>query len=301
MTLMPPWLLLVLATLFWGLNTVIGRMVVGDIPPVAMSFWRWTIATLILAPFALPILIRQRALVWAHWPILVLLSVLGVGVYNTVLYISLNSTTAVNAALLNGFSPVATVFFTWLAVREPIRWRTAAGMLVSLIGLVIVVTRGDWQVIAQFGFNRGDLLMIPAVLSWSLYTALLRFKPPELNGFAFILLTFLVGLVVVGAAYAVELSTGADFVLTTGNLAALLYVGTLPSLVSYMFWNAGVLALGANRGVQFYNLVPVWGTLLAVLLIGEAFRLHHLAGMVLIIAGVWLATARPASADRAVA
>lgn len=297
--ILPPWLLLVLATLFWGLNTVIGRAVVGDIPPVAMSFWRWTIATFVILPFALPTLIRQWALVRAHWPILVLLGVLGVGVYNTMLYIALNSTSAVNAALLNGFSPAATVFFTWLVVRETIRGRTAIGMFVSLVGLVVIVTRGDIAVLTGFGFNQGDLLMVPAVVCWSLYTALLRFKPKELDAFAFILLTFLVGLVVVGCAYAYELSTGAGFALTTENLAALAYVGTLPSLASYIFWNAGVLALGANRGVQFYNLVPVWGSALAVLLIGEAFRLHHFAGMALILFGVWLATARPAATGRA--
>lgn len=296
---LPPWLLLVLATLFWGLNTVIGRAVVGDIPPVAMSFWRWTIATLVILPFALSTLIRQWAVVRAHWRILVLLGVLGVGVYNTLLYISLNSTSAVNAALLNGFSPAATVFFTWLVVREAISRRTAIGMLISLVGLIVIVTRGDLAVLTGLRFNLGDLLMIPAVVCWSLYTALLRFKPKELDGFAFILLTFLVGLVVVGAAYAYELSTGAGFALTTENLAALAYVGTLPSLVSYIFWNAGVLALGANRGVQFYNLVPVWGTLLAVLLISEAYQFHHFAGMVLILVGVWLATARPAGASRA--
>lgn len=296
---LPPWLLLVLATLFWGLNTVIGRAVVGDVPPVAMSFWRWTIATLVILPFAMPALIRQRALVRAHWPILVLLGVLGVGVYNTLLYISLNSTSAVNAALLNGFSPAATVFFTWLVMREAIRKQTAIGMFISLVGLVVIVTRGDLSVLTGFHFNQGDLLMLPAVVCWSLYTALLRFKPGELDGFAFILLTFLVGLVVVGAAYACELSTGRGFALTTENLAALAYVGTLPSLVSYIFWNAGVLALGANRGVQFYNFVPVWGTLLAVLLIGEAFRLHHFIGMALILAGVWLATTRRASSGRA--
>lgn len=218
---------------------------------------------------------------------------LGVGIYNTLLYTALNSTTAVNAALLDSFSPAVTVFLTWLVAQEAIRGRTALGMFISLAGLLVVVTRGDLAVLAGFRFNAGDLLMIPAVVAWSLYTALLRLKPREFDGLALVLLTFLIGLVVVGAAYLWELSTGAGFVLTTEAAAALAYVGTLPSLAAYIFWNAGVLALGANRGVQFYNLVPVWGALLAVLLIGEDFRPYHVASMALILAGVWLATARP--------
>jgi drug/metabolite transporter (DMT)-like permease len=290
-----PYVLLTLTTLFWGANVVVGRAATGaEMPPVALSFWRWAVATLILLPFAWPTLARQRALVFKHWRILLILSVTGVAVFNTLLYLALTMTTAVNASLIQGFLPALTVLVSWIILRAGTTPRAVAGMIVSMIGVVVVISRGDLGLLLHLGPNTGDLLMLPAMAAWALYTVLLRYKPPELDPFAFILLTFLVGIVFVGAAYGVELAFGRTFTLNAATGGAILYVALFPALLGYIFWNRGVKAVGANVASQFQYLMPLWGSLLAVIFLGEDFRLFHLAGIILIFGGVYLATLRRA-------
>ena len=278
-----PYVLLTLTTFFWGANVVVGRAATaGDMPPVALSFWRWAIATLILLPFAGPALWRQRAVVIRHWPILLVLSISGVAIFNTLLYLSLTMTTAllylsltmttaINAALIQGFLPALTVFVSWIILREGTTPRAVAGMVVSMIGVVVVISRGDLGLLIGLGPNLGDLLMLPAMASWALYTVLLRFKPRGLDPFAFILLTFLIGVVFVGAAYAVELALGKTFALDAATGSAIAYVALFPALIAYILWNRGVQAVGANVASQFQYLMPLWGSLLAVIFLGEAF------------------------------
>jgi drug/metabolite transporter (DMT)-like permease len=286
-----PYLLLTLTTLFWGANVVVGRAVTGaEMPPVALSFWRWALAAAILLPFAGPSLWRQRDLVFKHWPILLVLSVTGVAIFNTLLYLALTMTTAVNASLIQGFLPALTVLVSWILLRQGTTLRAIAGMAVSMVGVVVVISRGDVAALFGLGANLGDLLMLPAMAAWALYNVLLRFRPTGLDPFAFILLTFLVGLVFVGGAYAIELAAGKTFALNGATGGAIAYVALFPALLAYIFWNRGVQAVGANAASQFHYLMPLWGSLLAVILLGEAFRLFHLAGIVLIFGGVYLAT-----------
>ncbi len=289
-----PYLLLTLTTFFWGANVVLGRAAPSfDMPPVALSFWRWAIATLILLPFALPTLWRQRALVIRHWPVLLTLSISGVAIFNTLLYLALTMTTAVNVSLIQGFLPALTVFASWIILREGTTPRAVAGMVISMMGVVVVISRGDLGLLFGLGPNLGDLLMLPAMASWALYTVFLRFKPPDLDPFAFILLTFIVGVVFVGAAYGVELAQGKTFTLNAATGSAIAYIALFPALIAYILWNRGVKAVGANVASQFQYLMPLWGSLLAVIFLGEEFLLFHVAGIVLIFGGVYLATARP--------
>ncbi len=299
-TLANPYLLLVLTTLFWGLNVVVGRSAVGsEMPPVALTFWRWFLAILLLMPFAGPALWRQRSIVRRHWKILLLLSFLGVAVFNTMLYLALTRTSAVNASLINGIVPAATAFAAWILVRDRLSGLGAVGLAVSFAGVVVILARGDLSVLLGLQFNFGDMLMLPAIAAWAAYTALLRFRPVALDPLVFILVTFMVGILFVAVVYGFELSQGKTFAVNLRTLSTIGYVGLFPSLLAYVFWNRAVLQVGPNRASVFYYLLPVWGAVFGVLLLGEPFLLYHLAGIALIFAGVYVATGRRARGKNA--
>ena len=178
-------------------------------------------------------------------------------------------TTAVNVSLIQGFLPALTVFASWIILREGTTPRAVAGMVISMMGVVVVISRGDLGLLFGLGPNLGDLLMLPAMASWALYTVFLRFKPPDLDPFAFILLTFIVGVVFVGAAYGVELAQGKTFTLNAATGSAIAYIALFPALIAYILWNRGVKAVGANVASQFQYLMPLWGSLLAVIFLGR--------------------------------
>ena len=282
----------------WSSNAVLGRYAVHDFPPIALTYGRWIVAALVLAPFGLRELVRQRVLLVAHWKIILLLAALGTTAFNALYYVALLSTTAINASLINGATPAAIVFVSWLAAGERITWRTALGMMVAFVGLVVIILRGDVASVVGFDVNRGDALVVLAVCCWALYSALLRHRPAGLGVIAFALLVTLIGMVVLAPFYVWERSLGKTFELTASNVLVVLYAGAVLSAVTSVLWIRSVSVVGANTAGQFSYLLPVFGSLLAVLLLGEDFRLYHLLGMALVLGGVYLAVGRrPAPGD----
>ncbi|MEO8040404.1 MAG: DMT family transporter, partial [Betaproteobacteria bacterium] len=176
-----PYLLLALATLFWAGNIVIARAMRADIPPVAMAFWRWTIAFAVVMPFAFRTLVRHRAVLRRSWRLLFLLGGLGVASYNTMCYIALQTTTATNGTLFNSLIPVLIVPIAWLVLRERIRPLQGLGVALSLAGVVVIVARGDLATLRNLTFNAGDFWLLGAMILWAFYTVALRFKPHELD------------------------------------------------------------------------------------------------------------------------
>jgi drug/metabolite transporter (DMT)-like permease len=280
--------------LLWSSNAVLGRYAVHDFPPIALTYGRWIVAVAVLAPFGLRELVRQRALLVAHWKIILLLATLGTTAFNALYYVALLSTTAVNASLINGSTPAAIVFVSWLVARDRITWRTAFGMMVAFVGLVVIILRGALDSLVDFDVNRGDTLVVLAVCCWALYSALLRHRPPGLGAIAFALLATLVGMVVLAPFYAWERSLGKTFELTWSNLLVVLYAGAFLSALTSVLWIRSVTVVGANTAGQFSYLLPVFGSVLAVVLLGEDFQLYHLFGMALVLGGVYLAVGRRA-------
>ena len=293
----PPYLLLALATLFWSGNFVLGRAVSGRIPPVAMAFWRWTGALAVLLPLSWPRLKEQGPLLLRSWRVLVPLGVLGVGSFNTLVYVGLRDTTATNAVLLNSACPAFIVAISFSTRGQTASRRQGVGILVSLAGVLAIVSRGMPGTLLAFSFNRGDLLVLAAVLCWAVYTVLLGRRPGEAHPMA--LLTALVGIGVAWLApwYAAEALRGPRLTPDAVTLGSLAYLALLPSVASYVFWNQAVAEVGPNRAGAFLHLMPAFGSILAVLLLGESFRPYHLLGIVLILAGVTLAGA-PSPAAR---
>ncbi len=286
-----PYLLLTLTALFWSGNFVIGRGAQSVLPPLAMAFWRWALAFAVLLPFALRAMLRERATIARHWKMLIVLGVLGVGTFNTLVYIGLGSTTATNGLLLNSSIPVLIVAIGWLFFGQHVVPRQALGIAVSLCGVLAIIGKGDLRQFVELRLNHGDLWAFSAMVSWALYTLLLRRRPAELTPIAFLGITVLVGLLANLPFYLAELASGAHVKINAASLGAIAYQGVFPSVLAYLFWNRGVAEVGASRAGLFTHLMPVFGSVLAWFFLGEQLHAYHFAGFALILAGIMLATA----------
>lgn len=284
-----PYLFLSLAALFWSGNFVVGRAVHGRIPPVGLAFWRWTVALAILAFVARRSLRAQWRTLLRSWRTLLALGILGVGNFNMFVYVGLQDTSATNALLLQSACPafiVALAAATGAARAAP---RQIAGIAISLAGVLTILARGAPGALARVSFASGDLWVLGAVLSWAIYTLLLRHRPAGVDPLALLAALVAVGVAWIAPFHALELTRGARMALDAVTAASVLYVAVFASVLAYGLWNEGVGRLGANRAGVFLHLMPAFGSLLAVAFLGESFRWFHAAGLALILAGVFLA------------
>ncbi|MDB5812001.1 MAG: EamA family transporter [Betaproteobacteria bacterium] len=292
-----PYLLLAVAVLFWAGNWVFARALRFDVPPVALAFWRWMVALVILTPFAYAHVRRQWSDIKSALPILALLALLATVFQHIPVYIGLRETTATNGALLNSITPVFILMLSRALVGERLSIMQIAGVSMSLAGVAVILAAGDLAALANLELNRGDLWVLVATLSWAIYTVCLRWRPAQLNLLAMLWVIAVIGVVAMVPFYAWEISAGRTFQPTTAVLSCLLYIGALSTVVSYVFWNRAVQQIGANRAGPFMYLMLVYTPLLAIVFLGERLHLYHLAGCVLILGGIYLTTrGRPVSA-----
>lgn len=293
-----PYLLLVLTNLFWAGNFVVGRAVHDAVPPVGLAFWRWVIALVVLSPFAAPAVKREWPAIRRHWKLLAVYGALSVCAFSTLLFTGLRTTTATNALLLNSTAPVLIVIIGWIAAKERVTVRQAAGIAGSLAGVLTIGFRGVPAGIGALQFGKGDLWVMAAVGVWAIYTVLLRRRPAGIGPLAFLFAIVAAGVVVTLPLYLAELAAGRHMVLTAGSVSGLLYVGVFPSLLSHAFWNRGVAEVGGATAGLFIHLTPVFGALLATVFLGETLHAYHAVGMALIFTGIALTTAGARSGSR---
>lgn len=284
-----PVLLLVLATLFWSGNFVLGRAVRLDVPPVGLAFWRWFGGSILLFGFAWPYLKRDWEVILRHWKIITLLAILGVTAFNTLIYTGLQFTTALNALLMQSSMPVIIVLMSFLFFRERVTALQAVGIGLSLIGALAIVAQGNPAVLLGLTLNVGDVLVVIAVFCYAAYSALLR-RRPGLHPLSFLAITFIVGTAFLAPFYVWENLAGRVMQIDTVTMLAVLYVAIFPSILSYLFFNRGVELIGANRAGLFIHLMPIFGSLMAMFFLGEQLRWFHGLGIILIVSGIYLAT-----------
>jgi len=280
-----PYLLLVLAIVFWSGNFIVGRAVRADIPPIALAFWRWALASVLVMGPAAPFLIKDWPVVNRHRPILLLLAATGVAAFNTLVYTGLQTTVAINAFLMQTMMPVLIVILSFLLFRVRISRRQIIGIVLCLAGAVIVIVRGDLQVLIALSLNPGDLLVFLAVLSYAAYSVLLRKRPP-IHPLSFIATTFVLGTLMLLPLYVWEATTIRSVQLSGVTLMSILYVSIFPSIVSYLCYNRGVAQIGANRAGLFLYLMPVFGSVMAVYFLNESLHLYHGIGILFIATGL---------------
>lgn len=296
-------LLLTLPPLLWAGNAIVGRMVVGTVPPLALNGLRWTLATLLLLPLGWRVIgsPAARREVALRWKELALLSFLGVGCYNALQYLALTTSTPVNVTLIAASSPLWMMAIGTLFYREHPHRREWIGAALSLLGVLVVLSRGHLETVTQVRFVRGDLLMLVAVFTWALYSWQLARPPaalraearPQWNWAEMLLLQTMFG-AVFGLGFAgVELAvTGQSVDWKPWVVVALAYVVIGPSLIAYRCWGMGVAAVGPSVAAFFANLTPLFAAVMSAALLGEPPQPYHGVAFGLIVAGIAVSSRR---------
>jgi drug/metabolite transporter (DMT)-like permease len=285
------YLMLTLTMLLWSGNLVMGRGLRDLLSPVSLSFWRWSLTALFILPFAWPHLRRQWPIMLRHWRVLLLLSMLMVSVGNTLVYLALEQTTAINVALVNAVQPVVMVMAAWLLDRDAVTRRQGVGIVLSLTGVLLVISRADLGAILALRFNQGDFWMFLAVINFAFYAVIHRRAPRGLHPLA--LLQAVTGLGALGTVpiYLAEWAAGETrLAITVGTVAAMIYVSLFASFISILFWNRALAEVGSNRAGVFLYLLPVFSSGLSILVLDEPVGLYHLVGFAFIILGIYVTT-----------
>lgn len=276
---------LALVMLLWSGNAIVGRAVRDEVPPLTLAFVRWAGALLVVLPFAWRHVCADRAALWRHWKVVLLLGAIGVACFNGLLYAGLRHTTATNALLLQAAIPALVLVFDRTIFGLRSTSRHGVGVILSSLGVLAIITQGVPEALLHLHFGKGELLILAAVVAWSLYTSLLKLRP-AIHPLSFLVATFAIAAVAMAPLAAREWWSGEVLVWSPLSFGAMAYVALLPSVVAYGLYNAAVAEVGAARAGQAITLMPLFGALLAALLLDEALLGFHFLGMALILAGI---------------
>jgi drug/metabolite transporter (DMT)-like permease len=288
-----PWGLLVAANLFWAGNIVLARGMAGQVPPVALAYWRWTGAFVVAVGFAWPRLKTDLPVIMRHWRMMLVLSATGIASYNTMSYIGLTSTTALNVLLLQSATPLIIIVWAYMLFRETPTPRQTLGVLVSLAGVATIAGHGSWDELGHLRLNRGDIWVLAALVIYGFYCVTLR-KRPGVHPLSFLVAAMGLGSCMMLPFMLWEFAAGARIHGGLPSYLAIAYTAVLPSFVAYLFFNRGVELIGAGPAGQSMHLMPLFGSILAVFFLHEQFQTYHAAGIAMIAAGILLASFKSA-------
>ena len=287
------YIFLIFATLFWSGNFIVGKAAsLFEIPPFTLNFYRWTFAWLILAPFTLKEIFKKKEYILKNLKLILILGITSITIFNSIVYYSLNFTQVISGVLMISTIPVMIIFFSWIFKIEKTNFYQILGVIFSLFGVVIIVTKADLNKLLNLNFNKGDLWMEVAMLSWAMYSALLRKKKFELSQISLLQTIISAGLILLLPAYLIEMSLGYRLNIHLPFILTLSYVVLFPGLASFFFWIKGISIIGSNRSGIFLHLMPIFSTIMAILIFKEKFMVFHFIGAVLIITGVVLSSKR---------
>jgi len=284
-----PYLLLCITAMCWAGNAIVGRLAAGHIPPVTLSFLRWTAAFLIILPFAWKHMVRDRSAIRSKLGIMMLLSITGISAFNTLQYWALEHTQALNTLLLQSAAPLVVAVWSLILLGARLTVAQALGVLLSLCGVLVILLHGDLTTLSKIEFNKGDLIFTVALIIFALYSVL-TLKRPNIHGLSVACFTFGCGALFLVPFFIWELNARPVMQLTSGNLLSLFYVAVFPSTVAYICFNRGVQLIGANRAAPFFHMVPVFGTVMSIVFLGEHPQAFHFIGFALVLAGVFAAS-----------
>ncbi len=289
-----PYVLLSITALCWAGNAIVGRLAAGHIPPVTLSFLRWSLAFLIILPLAWKQLRQDWPAIRSKLGVMIALSVTGIGAFNTLQYWSLEYTQALNTLLLQSGGPLIVALWSMLLLRVHLTLAQAIGIVLSMIGVLLILTRGHPAALADISFNKGDLIFLVAMAVFGFYSVL-TIKRPQIHGLSMVAFTFGCGAASLIPLLIWELNTRPVMALDTQNLLSLLYVAIFPSTIAYLCFNRGVLLIGANRAAPFFHVVPVFGSIMAFVFLGERPQIFHVIGFALVLSGVYAASRKQAT------
>ena len=285
------YLFLILTTLFWAGNFIVGEQASHfDIPPFTLNFYRWTFAWLILAPFTIREIIEKKNHIKENIKLIVVLGITSITIFNSIVYYSLNFTQVISGVLMISTIPVMIIVFCWLLKIEKSNIYQILGVIFSLFGVIVIITKADLVILLNLNFNKGDLWMVVAMFSWAMYSALLKKKKLEISQLSLLQIIISAGLVFLFPAYLVELSLGHKTSIHLPFILILTYVVLFPGLASFIFWIKGISIIGSNRAGIFLHLIPIFSTIMAIIILKEKFMFYHLIGALLIITGIVLSS-----------
>ena len=285
------YIFLILTTLFWSGNFIVGKAAsLFEIPPFTLNFYRWTFAWLILAPFTLNEIVAKKNYILENIKLIIILGITSITIFNSIVYYSLNFTQVISGVLMISTIPVMIIIFCWLFKIEKTNIYQILGVIFSLSGVVVIITKANFNILVNLNFNKGDLWMVVAMLSWAMYSALLRKKKLEISQLSLLQTIISAGLIFLLPAYLIELALGYKASIHLPFVLTLTYVVLFPGLASFIFWIKGIAMIGSNRAGIFLHLMPIFSTIMAILIFKEKFMFFHLVGATLIIAGIVLSS-----------
>jgi len=293
------YLLLILTTLFWSGNFIVGKAAsIYEIPPFSLNFYRWFFACLILMPFTIKELIKKKDYIFANIGFFIILGITSITIFNSIVYYSLYYTQVISGVLMISTIPVWIIFISSLLNIEKTNIFQIFGVILSLIGVVFIISKANIDILKNLKFNKGDLTMIVAMLSWAIYSALLKKKKYEISQITLLQVVIICGLIFLIPIYFIEMNMGHIIKLGKPFYLTLGYVVIFPGLTSFFFWIKGIALIGANRAGIFLHLMPIFGAIMAMIIFNEKFMFYHFLGALFIIAGITLSNKKTINNDK---
>lgn len=283
------YIFLLFATLFWSGNFIVGKAAsLFEIPPFTLNFYRWLFAWLILAPFTFKEIIEKKKYIFKNIKLIMILGITSITFFNSIVYYSLNFTHVISGVLMISTIPVMIIFFSWIFKIEKTNVYQITGVIFSLFGVAVIITKAELSILLDLNFNKGDLWMVVAMFSWAIYSTLLKKKKHELSQISLLETIITMGLIFLLPIYFIEMKMGYHVTLNVPFVLTLTYVVLFPGLASFLCWIKGIAIIGTNRSGIFLHLMPIMSTIMAIIIFGEKFMFFHLAGAALILIGILL-------------
>ena len=283
------YLLLVLTTIFWSGNFIVGKAAsTYEIPPFSLNFYRWLFAGLILLPFTYTELIQKRNYIYNNIGFFILLGITSITIFNSAVYYSLYYMQVISGVLMISTIPVWIMFISSILGIESTNKFQISGVILSLLGVMFIITKSDLDVIKNLDFNKGDLIMLAGMFAWALYSALLKKKKYEISQITLLEVVIILGLLFLIPIYLIEVNIGNPLIVNKPFILTLTYVVLFPGIAAFFFWIKGISIIGANRAGVFLHLMPVFGAIMAIVIFDEKFMIYHFLGAIFIIIGITL-------------
>tara|TARA_B100000214_G_C23964748_1_gene627133 strand:+ start:1635 stop:2540 length:906 start_codon:yes stop_codon:yes gene_type:complete len=280
---------LFLAVFFWAGNFIVGKFAsFYEIPPFSLNFYRWFFAWLILMPFTLKEILLKKNYILQNYKFYILLGITSVTIFNSIVYYSLNFTQVISGVLMISTIPVMIMFISWVLKIEKTNIFQILGVICSFVGVALIVTKANFNLIVNLDFNKGDLTMVIAMISWATYSALLKKRKHELSQLSLLQVIITFGLIFLIPVYIIEYNIGFKIVIDQPFILVLIYVVLFPGIASFICWIKGISMIGPNRSGVFLHLMPILSACMAMIIFKEKFMLYHMLGAIFILFGIIL-------------
>ena len=291
------YIFLLLTVTFWAGNFVVGKFAsLYEVPPFSLNFYRWFFAWLILAPFTIPEIIKKKDYIISNYKLFIVLGVTSITIFNSIVYYSLNFTQVISGVLMISTIPVMIMFFSSILKIEKTNIFQIIGVILSFLGVIIIITKANFEILKNLNFNKGDITMVIAMLSWALYSTLLKKQKYEISQLSLLQVVMSFGLIFLIPIYFIEYQLGFRITLEKPFILILSYVVLLPGLASFILWIKGISIIGANRSGVFLHLMPIMSAIMAMIIFNEKFMFYHMLGACFIITGILLSNKKALNA-----